>query len=359
MIQVEPSIAWPLGISISFAILIFGTALVVQHRPGRAFHLSTWVVILAVYWAVMVVGISDPASGYATSAVAGWGLGVGGCSLGAIVLIARIRKATWPRSIVFSVGVACVASALALLKVRRCLVTYVIAGVAASLGAWLMLRQAMREHEALRVLAKQLIDAKEWKEATDDPEVGDHVSTVGLWNGTRIWLDASISGVRARCTTTRWPRGLDVLPERSASKATGDDTFDRLFSVKGEEGARRSVLTSMVRSQLTELAKIAKITVRNQTVELVTTDPDLAMDAVDRCVQLIASLPEVSDDQLRRVFDATRDETHTNVRAGGYRWLIAQAWHPQEVYEAARADADAAIAAWGREHLPYSAGAFR
>jgi hypothetical protein len=107
------------------------------------------------------------------------------------------------------------------------------------------------------------------------------------------------------------------------------------------------------------LGTIAKCTLHNQTLEVVVTKPNQSKRALDACVELIESLPEISADQLRRVFDATRVETRASIRADGYRWLIEQCWHPAEVYEAAGADADAEISAWARDHLPHTEGAFR
>lgn len=355
----ETGIAWPVTISITFAMLIFGIAWLVQRRPGRAFHLSSWLGILGLYCAVVVAGISAPPAGNTSVAILGWSVAAGSCASIAAAWIVRARKATWPRPMTFPAAVLGIVGSLALIKLHSGVFTCVLAAVTGLFFLWLLLREMKREGNALKVLTEQLVDAVDWNEGSDDPEVGDHSSTMGLWKGTRVWLDSSIAGVRMRTTSSRWPRSLVILPERSRRTTTGDRAFDRLFSVHGEEVDRRATLSEPVRVQLIELGTIARCTLNNQSLEVVATDPKQSKRALDACVDLIKSLPETSRDMMRVVFDATRAETHADMRVDGYRWLIAQSWRPQEVYAAASADADRGISAWAQGQLPVTTGVFR
>lgn len=192
-------------------------------------------------------------------------------------------------------------------------------------------------------------------------------ATTGLWKGIRVQVGSTEIGPRIGIPLGTLPAELIVQQRRRAHDPeqgihTGDESFDRSLRIGGsDDGLWRCVLTAEPRSLLESLSQRATVSLHDQALDVQLTDlrGNTLEDLLDRAVAFAAALPEPASDPYAKVFALARTEAVTGVRAGHYRWLAERGWNTHEVYRAAAADPDPAIATWGRSNLPPSDGAFR
>lgn len=192
-------------------------------------------------------------------------------------------------------------------------------------------------------------------------------ATTGLWKGIRVQVGSTEVGPRIGIPLGKLPPELAVHqrhPARDPGRGvhTGDESFDRSLCIEGSSDAVwRSVLTAEPRSLLESLSQRATVSLHDQALDVQLTDLESnTLEALlDQAVAFAAALPEPANDPLARIFALARTEPANGVRAGHYRWLAERGWNTHEVYRAAAADPDPAIATWARSHLPPSDGAFR
>lgn len=192
---------------------------------------------------------------------------------------------------------------------------------------------------------------------------GDAIT--GLWKGIRVQVGSTADGLRigiplrnvsAELVIERRGRTCDTEHGR-----TGDDSFDQSLCIGSGDAARRSVLTAEPRRLLTTLSGQAATRLHDQAldIQLMSLESKKLEAVVDLAVAFAAALPAPTSDPPAAVFALARAEPVSSVRAGHYRWLAERGWNTQEVYRAAAADPDPAIAAWGSSHLAPSDGVFR
>lgn len=191
-------------------------------------------------------------------------------------------------------------------------------------------------------------------------------ATTGLWKGIRVQVGSTDTGLRVGIPLGKLPPELAVHqrqqardPERGVH--TGDESFDRALCIMGNDAMWRCVLTAESRSLLESLSQRAIVSLHDQALDVQLTDLESNMleALLDRAVAFAAALPEPANDPPARIFALARTEPVSGVRAGHYRWLAERGWNTHEVFRAAAADSDPAIATWARSHLPPSDGAFR
>ncbi len=191
--------------------------------------------------------------------------------------------------------------------------------------------------------------------------------TTGLWKGVRVQVGFTDDGLRIGIPLGTLPAELTVQQRDRARDPehdvhTGDEAFDRSLRVGGSNDAVwRCVLTAEPRRLLESLSRCAIVRLHDRALDVQLTDvkSDLWEARLDEAVALAAALPEPADDPPARIFALARTEPVSGVRAGHYRWLAECGWNTHEVFRAAAADPDPAIAAWARGHLAPSDGAFR
>jgi hypothetical protein len=195
----------------------------------------------------------------------------------------------------------------------------------------------------------------------------DGGATTGLWKGIRVQIGSTDAGLRIGIPLGKLPAELTVQQRHRASDPkhrvqTGDESFDRSLCIgDANDGAWRCVLTAEPRGLLESLSQRATVSLHDQALDVQLTDLESnALEALlEQAVAFAAALPEPANDPLARIFALAGTEPVSGVRAGHYRWLAERGWNTHEVYRAAAADSDPAIATWGSSHLPPSDGAFR
>jgi hypothetical protein len=220
----------------------------------------------------------------------------------------------------------------------------------------LVIRHMSSWHRVIARIERRLVDAKPWQVLplpTSDDGADD--STMGMWNGVRVWVKPVTNALSIRTVLLRWPHDVTIAP---GSGTTGDRQLDELVAITGDEAAWRPLLDAVARAQLVALRRDADCTLSNQTLELVVRDPARAEAVLDRCTAFASELRDSASDPMARVFEQTRRDPCAGVRVENFRWLVAQRWNVQTVYRAAMFDPDPRIAAWAVAEAP-SDGAFR
>jgi hypothetical protein len=192
-------------------------------------------------------------------------------------------------------------------------------------------------------------------------------ATTGLWKGIRVQVGSIDAGLRIGIPLRKLSAELTVQQRDRASHPehcvhTGDESFDRSLRIEGSnDTVWRCVLTAEPRSLLESLSQRATVSLHDQALDVQLTDleSNTLESLLDQAVAFAAALPEPASDPLAKIFALARTEPASGVRAGHYRWLAERGWNTHEVYRAAAADPDPAIATWGSSHLPPSGGAFR
>lgn len=193
-----------------------------------------------------------------------------------------------------------------------------------------------------------------------DPYADDCVT--GLWNGSRLQIAATATGALVVTRLDRWPVGLTAERRGEPGGATtGDDTFDRLVHVVGDDVLWRCTLAPETRRQLVAICGTVHATVRNQTLEIALSEAEIATLEVvlDLAAALAATLPAPAAEPMARVFELAMAEPVSGVRAQHYRWLAEHGWNTPQVHRVAAEDADPAISAWGASQLAPADGVFR
>jgi hypothetical protein len=243
-----------------------------------------------------------------------------------------------------------------------------VLGLVAILGAAAVVgRQALQSRLVFRRVRRQLQHARPLSLASVteetggwDPHAGDSVT--GLWNGARVQITATRSGALIATRLDHWPAGLTADRRGEPGGATtGDETFDRLVLVVGDDVLWRPTLASEPRRHLAAICTHARANIRDQTLEIAVNDADIEMLEVvlDLAAALAADLPTPSGKPMARVFELAMAEPLSSVRAQHYRWLVGRGWNTPQVYRVAAEDADPAISAWGASQLPPTDGIFR
>ncbi len=194
--------------------------------------------------------------------------------------------------------------------------------------------------------------------------IGDAIT--GLWKGIRVQVGSTADGLRIGIPLRSVSAELVIEPRGRTCDTehgrTGDESFDRSLCIGSSgDAAWRSVLTAEPRRLLTMLRGQAAIRLHDQAldVRLMSLESKKLEAVVDLAVAFAAALPAPTSDPPAAVFALARAEPVSSVRAGHYRWLAERGWNTHEVYRAAAADPDPAIAAWGSSHLAPSDGVFR
>ncbi len=219
----------------------------------------------------------------------------------------------------------------------------------------------VRSGRALARLRTKLTAPTHWPEETVregyNPYADDRV--MGTLNGRRVWAALHATGATAKIELLHWPATLSLhARDESAAIRTGDDSFDRVVQLRDPDDVWRTVLTGELRRRLVEQFGSRKATIANGilTVEL----PDEHSDELDDLLEAWAAIDlppaTVSEDA---VFANAKVDPIAGVRRSHYEWLLLRRWNPPLVYRAAADDSDPDIAAWGRQHVPPDAGAFR
>jgi hypothetical protein len=192
-------------------------------------------------------------------------------------------------------------------------------------------------------------------------------ATTGLWKGIRVQVGSTDAGLRIGIPLRKLPAELAVHQRHQARDPehdvhTGDESFDRsLCIVASNDAVWRWVFTAEPRRLLESLSRGATVSLHDQALDVQLTDleSDTLEALLDRAVAFAAALPDPASDPTARIFALAQTEPVSGVRAGHYRWLAERGWNTHEVYRAAAADPDPAIATWARSYLPPSDGAFR
>jgi hypothetical protein len=169
-------------------------------------------------------------------------------------------------------------------------------------------------------------------------------------------------GVHVVAALERWPDGLAV--ERRGTPEggrTGDDAFDRIVRVVGDEARWRCTLAAGPRRHLLELCGHAPLAITDRKLDMLLADADVGKleRVLDLAAALAASLPQPQADPMAHVLETAAAEPIAAVRSGHYRWLVERGWNVPEVVRVAAADPDPGISAWGTSQLAPADGVFR
>jgi hypothetical protein len=177
-----------------------------------------------------------------------------------------------------------------------------------------------------------------------------------------VLISASSTGAQIIVPLAHWPTGLAAERRSGPGGATtGDQDFDQVVRVVGDEVGWRSTLGPEPRCHLLALCVRASASVRDRALEIQLDEADIEHleGMLDLAVAFASALLPPTADPLARVFDLATAESVSGVRGLHYRWLVEQGWNPPQVYRAAAADPDPAIAAWGASQLAPADGVFR